>query len=109
MTSRNSCETDRKSRSVVLVIIANFSDEEIVLPKPTVIGVAEEISEGLVASNNDGHGFETLHKGKTAKQSVEFRNYFNEKLEHLNSKERSVLETVLQKYMHVLNEEGSNE
>jgi hypothetical protein len=32
----------------VFVILANLSDEELTVPKATILGVAEEISESLV-------------------------------------------------------------
>ena len=47
----NSCRTD-----LVHVMLANFSQEETVLPKATVIGVAEEISSSVVAAINDDEG-----------------------------------------------------
>jgi len=34
-------------------MIANFSDEELNLPKGTILGVAQEISENLVVSVSD--------------------------------------------------------
>ena len=34
-------------------MLANFSKEEIVIPKATVVGVAEEISPTLLAAIND--------------------------------------------------------
>jgi hypothetical protein len=37
-------------------MLANFSQEETVLPKATVIGVAEEISSSVVAAINDDEG-----------------------------------------------------
>lgn len=37
-----------KLNSCVYVMLENFSDEALTVPKATVLGVAEEISEGLV-------------------------------------------------------------
>jgi hypothetical protein len=37
----------------VTLMIANFSDEELTLPKGTILGVAQEISENLVVSASD--------------------------------------------------------
>jgi hypothetical protein len=31
-----------------MVMVANFSDEQLIIPKVTVLGVAEEITEALV-------------------------------------------------------------
>ena len=44
----NSCR-----RAYVYVMVVNISQEEIVLPKPTVLGVAEAISPCVVAEIND--------------------------------------------------------
>jgi len=59
VTSRRACViqlTDRCLRDRVHVILANVGQEEIVLPKATVIGVAEEISPSVVANINDDEG-----------------------------------------------------
>ena len=48
MTSRDSCDTVRTSDNRALVMIANFSKEEQTIPKATILGVAEEITEELV-------------------------------------------------------------
>jgi len=45
-------ETD-VSGSCAHVILANFSDEELTVPKATVLGVAEEMSESLVNDINE--------------------------------------------------------
>jgi hypothetical protein len=37
-------------------MLANFSGEELTIPKATVIGVAEEVSESLIDSINAGIG-----------------------------------------------------
>jgi hypothetical protein len=44
------------------VMLVNFSHEEIELPKATVLGMAEEVSESLVAALNDESTGE-LNKG----------------------------------------------
>jgi hypothetical protein len=37
----------------ITLMIANFSDEELTLPKGTILGVAQEVSENLVVSVRD--------------------------------------------------------
>jgi hypothetical protein len=49
-------------------MLTNSSEREIVLPKGTVIGVAKETSEGLVASLNDDTDFEPQLKRKSRKK-----------------------------------------
>jgi hypothetical protein len=46
------------SKVAVQVLVVNFSHEEVELPKATVLGWAEEVSESLVAAVNDGPEFE---------------------------------------------------
>ena len=50
--------SDGPRRDRVHLMIVNFSHEEIELPKASVLGVAEETSESLVAVINDS---EPLH------------------------------------------------
>lgn len=96
-------------------MLANFSEEEIILPKATVLGVAEGISESLIASVNDGPEFENQQRcqeqstSKRANQSGKFSKYLHDKLEHLDCQERQVLEPVLRKYRHVFHDEQSND
>jgi len=45
--------TNNCRRGLVHVMLANFSQEEIVLPKATVVGVAEAVSLCVVAEIND--------------------------------------------------------
>ena len=45
--------TDSCHRSYVHVMVVNFSREEIVLPRATVLGIAEEVSPCVVAEIND--------------------------------------------------------
>ena len=59
MTSRVVCLrqlTNSCRRDLVHVMLANFSQEEFVLPKATAVGVAEEISPSVVAAINDDDG-----------------------------------------------------
>jgi hypothetical protein len=78
-------------------MIANFSEEEVAIPKATMIGMAEEISESLVASINDGTDFEIQLKSKGRKKhrsrqsTAKSRKFVMEKLAHATPRERAVL------------------
>jgi hypothetical protein len=91
-----SCPRGRKS-AVVHVMLENSRERVIVLPKGTVIGVAEETSESLVASLNDGTDFELQLKSKGRKKdrsrqsTAKSKKFAKEKLAHLTHKERSVI------------------
>jgi hypothetical protein len=112
-TSAISCCRGRTS-AVVHIMVANFSEEAVVFPKATVIGIAEEISEGLVASVNEGTDFEPQldsedRKKDGSSQSTEkFKKFVAEKLAHLTPREKSVLQPVLFRFSHVFHKESSN-
>jgi len=105
----NSCR-----RGLVHVMLANFSQEEIVLPKASVVGVAEAISPCVVAEINDsanpsntpcftnGKG---ANKNRNAPSETKCRDYLDSVLGHLTRKERAVMEPVLRKYRHVFHDE----
>ena len=50
--SRDDCDTVRTPDNRALVMVASFSKEEVTIPKATVLGVAEEITEELVNEIN---------------------------------------------------------
>ena len=50
---RSSQLIDNSRWEYVQVMVVNFSQEEVVIPRATVVGVAEEISPSLVAAIND--------------------------------------------------------
>jgi hypothetical protein len=82
-------------------MVANFSQEEIELPKATVLGVAEEKSESLVADINEPEFFklnrvrEPNCERKGDSNDFWLRQYIQDKLGHLSSAERAVMEPVL--------------
>ena len=95
-------------------MLANFSQEEIVLPKASVVGVAEAISPCVVAEINDRanpsntpcftNGKRT-NKNRNATAEVKCREYLDSVLGHLTRKERAVMEPVLRQYRHVFHDE----
>ena len=110
----NSCRRDR-----IHVTVANFSQEEIVLPKATVVGVAEEISSSVVTAINNGDGpGNTPHDKRrrngrrdvyTVDSGVKFKRYLGNTLGHLNTRERSLMEPVFAKYMNVFHDDKDNQ
>ena len=73
-------------------MLANFSQEEIVLPKDTVVGVAEEKSPSVVAAINDDDGTGKSPRDKHKKNwrrdiytvacEVKFKRYLDSTLGH---------------------------
>ena len=92
--------------SNVYVMLANFSQEELTLPKATVLGLAEEVSETLVDQINAEPP--TRHQGKTRKEAL-YKKLLGGKLDHLTKNERRLIEPVLQKYAHVFHDEETND
>ena len=59
VTSRAACVrqlSNSRRTDLVRVMLANFRQEEIVLPKATVMGVAEHISPSVLAAISDNDG-----------------------------------------------------
>jgi hypothetical protein len=52
VTSHHEQAENRSPNSCAYLIIANFSDEPLTVPKSTVLGIAEEMSEALVDKIN---------------------------------------------------------
>jgi len=93
-------------------MIANFSKEQLTIPKATVLGVAEEITEELVDKIN------AEYKPKSDLVNDRQRKKRNEllywklllgKLDHLSEDEKQVIEPVPMKYAPVFHDEDSNE
>jgi transposase InsO family protein len=106
-------ETHGHSTQIVLgetvVMLANFSDENIELPKATIIGIAEEVSEPLIVSANEEKQIALENHTKSVEGKLKFQKYASEKLAHLSHAERKCIEPVLVKYAHVFHDEQSNE
>jgi hypothetical protein len=99
------------ARQYFNVMLVNFSQEEITIPKATVLGVAEEISPNLVAAVDEKTTEYTTREGRhsqvnTAKGMAKMRSYIQEALSHLSGNEKQVMETVLLKYGHVFHNES---
>jgi transposase InsO family protein len=96
-------------KAAVHVMVVNFSHEEVELQKGTVLGVAEEVSDTLVAAVNDGPVREPRSETPKVQIDASFQSYLNDKLSHLTDEERAVLEPVLVKYRKTFYVEGSND
>ena len=82
----NSCR-----RGLVHVMVANFNQEEFVLPNATVVGVAEAISPCVVAEINDSASprntpcftnGKRVNKNRNATAEAKCRDYLDSVLEH---------------------------
>jgi hypothetical protein len=91
------------------VMIVNFSPEEIALPEATVLGMAEEVSESLVAALNDESTGELNKGSQHTKVDPSFREYLNDKLGHLTREEREAIEPLLFRYRNIFHVLGTND
>jgi hypothetical protein len=94
------------------VLLANFSQEKLTLPKATVLGLAEEVSEALTDRINiekpQGTGSPNSPQ-MGARHKALYDKLLGGKLDHLNKNEKRLIEPVLQKYAHVFHDEETND
>jgi len=100
------------SANNVYLMLANFSQEELTLPKATVLGLAEEVSKALIDRINiekpQGTGSPNSPQ-KGARNKALYDKLLGGKLDHLNKNEKRLIEPVLQKYAHVFHDEETND
>ena len=89
------------------VMLANFGDSPITIPKSTVLGIAEQVSETLVDRINTSR--RRIETGKVTKNEALYHKLLGGKLDHLPSEDRKNIEPVLFKYAHVFHDEESND
>jgi len=112
VTSRDSCVTFRTSDNRALVLVANFSKEELTIHKDTVLGVSEEITEELINKiNAEDKPKSDLVNDRQRNKRNEFlyRKFLLGKLGHLSEEENKLIKPVLMKYAHVFHDEESND
>ena len=89
-------------------MVANFSDKPLIIPKPTVIGIAEQVSEALVklvkSGEQSGAKPPTAPSHKKGNETL-YSKLLQGKLDHLSQGERRLVEPVLLKYAHVFHDE----
>ena len=93
------------------VVLATFSGETLIVPKATVLGIAEEVSEDLVNRVNAESVSNTNSPARPpSKRKKEhfYSHLLQGKLDHLRPEERRHLEPVLMIYAHVFHEESTN-
>ena len=92
-------------------MVANFSDEELTIPKATVLGIAEEVTEEIVDKINvrDNSQLQPLsNREKENKNKTLYKNLLEGKLDHLSEDDKRTLEPVLLRYAHVFHEQTND-
>jgi len=93
-------------------LLANFSNETIVVPKATVLGVAEEISESLIDRINPKCKSELdtpVIPQRQKKNEAFYGKLLQGMLDHLSQDEGQLIERILLKYTHVFHDESTND
>jgi hypothetical protein len=88
-------------------MLANFSDQTLTVPKSTVLGIAEEVSEPLVEKINQGKGANANLSQKPErkkKNKALYNKLLNGKLDHLKQEDKELIEPILIKYAHVFHD-----
>jgi len=98
VTSPGSATVTRASNSCVLLMVANFSDESLKIPKKTVLGVAEQIAEPLVNRINAESKSDTTSPAKPRrkrKNEALYQKLLHGKRDHLPQEEKDLVEPLL--------------
>jgi hypothetical protein len=79
------------------------------LPKATVLGVAEKISDELVDAINIKETTNADFSTKQGPNNKRYQNLLIDKLDHLDPKEKELIEPVLKIFAHVFQDENTND
>jgi hypothetical protein len=92
-------------------MVANFSNQELTLPKATVLGVAEEASEPPIDRINPRRGSSANMPAKSPSEREQslYDKLLRDKLDHLTHDDRRNIEPVLLKYALIFHDEESND
>jgi hypothetical protein len=72
--------TQDRSKSLVHVMVVNFTYEAVELPIATVLGIGEQVSEALLVAINDDPSSKADNRPRNTKVNPEFRKYLDAKL-----------------------------
>jgi len=93
-------------------MVANFSNEELNIPKATVIGISEEVTVEIVFRINVREKSEPQSLGNREKENKNktlYKKLLEGKLDHQSEDEKRTLEPVLLRYAHVFHDEQTND
>ena len=112
MTSRADQKAARSPNTSAYVMLANFSDQTLTVPKSTVLGTAEEASEPLkdgINQRKESNSVSPLRPQRKKNNEALYRKLLNGKLDHLIQEDREPIEPILLKYAHVFHDEETND
>ena len=94
------------------VMLANFTNEELTVPKATILGVAEELSESIVDKINkqtECKADSPTKPPRIKRNEALYNKLLQGKLDHLTREDRQHIEPILRKYAHVFHDEDTND
>jgi hypothetical protein len=110
MTSQDNRKQTGRLHSCACVTVANCSDEALTIPKATVLGIVEGISECLVDKINarsETNLIEPAKPPRKRRNETLHNKHLHGKLDQLSPEEREHIVAILVKYSHVLHDEES--
>jgi hypothetical protein len=93
-------------------MIANFSEEALIIPKATVLSIAEQVPETLVGRINARSRENSDPPKKPRRKSKNealYHKLLQRKLDHLSQEENNLIKLVLLRYAHVLHDDETND
>ena len=104
MTSTDSRDISTARSNRTLVMVANFSEEELVIPKATLLGIAEEMKEKLIDRSNakiEPKSGQLNDRQRKKRNELLWRKLLRSELDHLPNEEQNLIELVLLDYADV--------
>jgi len=89
-------------------MLANFSEETLTMPKHTVSGVAQEVSEELIDKIDAESESDSDRPLTTKKNEALYKKLLPGKLDHLTNEDRRHIEPILEKYAHLFHDEEND-
>jgi hypothetical protein len=90
-------------------MLANFSEETLTVPKHTVLGITQQVSEELINEINPESESDTDRPLKRKKNEVLYKKLLPGKLNHLSPEDRRHIEHIMKKYAHLFHDEEEND
>ena len=107
--TQSSDETVTRSANTAYVMLANFSEETLTVPKYTVLGVAQQVSEELIFKINAESEPDSDRSLTRKKNEALYKKLLPGKLDHLTNDDRRHIEPILEKDAHLFHDEKEND
>jgi hypothetical protein len=91
-------------------MLTKFSDETLIVPESTLLGIAEEVSHSIDKINvrTEANSSEPSKPPRKRKNEILYTKLLHGKLDHLSPEHRRHIEPVVVKYAQVFHDEERN-